>query len=999
MIKSDFMGNATDQFVTDFIEKTDLYYLKDTEQRVSLKELRNPLRLEDVFFLKMKSITFEDKAPRKEALENVLSSMRFPNINFIYLIKGSRDRITFYYGIARDITSISNNSVDILSIGDSVLRRSIESNFRGSIVCTTEDSEKQQIISDLHNYRYVNVLEGVPGQNIDDAAEFQSVDRLIDVMLGDEFMFLITSKALHLDAITSIENNIFDFYQKLVPASKKNLQNGNSEGISSTKTDTKGTTKGNNYSCQQGNSTTHTIGSNEGASHESKSFTKTSSDSSSDNNSETKGGSSSESESISNANGLNKNKNESISVEIVNKKVQDWMKYIDESILKRIDYGKGKGLFISSIVLLANSELVLNKLANTSTALFSGATGNKVPLRLDNYNSRRFRLDYHRNLQLPIGFFTEKLVQNEVSTRAALSQYSTSSSIYFGNWYSANELGIIAGLPQKEVVGLSLNEEVEFGLNYSATEKINDRIPIGNLVQSGNIHKEIEISLDKKELSKHIFVCGVTGSGKTTTCMSILTQSNLPFLVIEPAKTEYRVLANSNRDILVFTLGRDDIAPFRLNPLEFFPTETISSHIDMVKASIEASFDMEAAIPQIIEASLYQCYEKCGWDIHSNTNKFYTDPFADGVYAFPTLSDLITMTEKVVKDQGFDERLKNDYLGSIRARLMGLVIGAKGEMLNTKRSIDFRDLINRKVIIELDNIRSGTEKSLIMGFILSNLNEALKSTYKKNPSFKHITLVEEAHRLLSKYMPGDSLNKKNGVETFADMLAEIRKYGESLIIADQIPDKMTPDVLKNTNTKIVHKIFAQDDKEAIGNTMSLSQEQKSFLSHLVTGRAIVFSQGWEKSIQVQIKQICDTTKSSIKEEELRLLVLRYYGKNYRKGIFPELACFEKEPDINQTEACLFNLKDFRELVTSYTAFISNVRNKYQHWLSSVNYMSSQYTSKELSSYLNKIVYRQPDEESERMLFSLIESTKHNSIIIDSVFIEKYNLIINQKSKN
>lgn len=141
-----------------------------------------------------------------------------------------------------------------------------------------------------------------------------------------------------------------------------------------------------------------------------------------------------------------------------------------------------------------------------------------------------------------------------------------------------------------------------------------------------------------------------------------------------------------------------------------------------------------------------------------------------------------------------------------------------------------------------------------MGFILTNLCEALRAKYNKDKHFKHITLIEEAHRLLSKYTPGDSLNKKNSVETFTDMLAEVRKYGESLIIADQIPNKMTPEVLKNTNTKIVHKIFAEDDKEAIGNTISLSKEQKDFLSSLPTGRAIVFSQSWIKAIQVQIEK-------------------------------------------------------------------------------------------------------------------------------------------------
>jgi hypothetical protein len=333
----------------------------------------------------------------------------------------------------------------------------------------------------------------------------------------------------------------------------------------------------------------------------------------------------------------------------------------------------------------------------------------------------------------------------------------------------------------------------------------------------------------------------------------------------------------------------------------------------MIKANIEAAFDMEAAIPQLIESALYKCYEEYGWDIATSTNSNYENPFADGVYAFPTLSDLIKQTEVVVGEQGFDDRLKNDYIGSIKARLQGLLIGSKGFMLNTPRSIDFTDLIERDVILELEEIKNGAEKSLIMGFVLINLNEAIKLKYKEykkqNREFKHITLIEEAHRLLSKHTPGDNPSKKLGVETFADMLAEVRKYGESLIIVDQIPDKLTPEVLKNTNTKIVHKFFASDDKNAIGNTMALNDEQKAFLSNLEVGRAIISNQDFAKPLQVQIRELenVSTTDSKlVDEEEIRNLSLAYYQKHYKRGVIQGLEIYDNEPTFKQIEAFLKN---------------------------------------------------------------------------------------------
>ncbi|WP_412495398.1 ATP-binding protein [Vibrio cyclitrophicus] len=403
-----------------------------------------------------------------------------------------------------------------------------------------------------------------------------------------------------------------------------------------------------------------------------------------------------------------------------------------------------------------------------------------------------------------------------------------------------------------------------------------------------------------ENLDKHTFIAGVTGSGKTTTCHRLLESSKMPFLVIEPAKTEYRVLTKKNKDILIFTLGNDNVAPFRLNPFEFFPHENITSRVDMIKASIESAFDMEAAIPQLIEAAIYRCYEDKGWNIATSKNKRFDDPFAAGVYAFPTLSELIAMTERVVVDQGFDDRLKQDYIGSIKARLQGLLIGSKGLMLDTPRSINFKDLATESVILELEEIRNPSEKSLIMGFVLANLNEAIRANHYEYQSagkkFRHITLIEEAHRLLSKFEPGDSQNKKQGVEAFADMLAEVRKYGESLIIVDQIPNKLTPEVLKNTNTKIIHKLFAKDDKEAVGNTMALSDEQKDFLSNLEPGRVILSSSGMSKPLQVQIKELVSTTnEKDVSPSNIRQLALAYYAKNYKSGLIQGLELLDEQP--------------------------------------------------------------------------------------------------------
>ena len=420
-----------------------------------------------------------------------------------------------------------------------------------------------------------------------------------------------------------------------------------------------------------------------------------------------------------------------------------------------------------------------------------------------------------------------------------------------------------------------------------------------------------------------------------------------------------------------------------MNPFEFFPHESITSRVDMIKASIEASFEMEAAIPQIIETAIYACYEDYGWNIARNKNTKYPDPFADGVYAFPTLSDLIKKTERVVEQQGFDERLKNDYIGSIKARLQGLTVGAKGLMLDTKRSVDFRDLIHQRVVLELEEIRSGAEKALIIGFILTNLMEAIKAEYlHTGTEFRHITLIEEAHRLLSKYTPGDSLNKKQSVETFTDMLAEVRKYGESLIIVDQIPGKLTPEVLKNTNTKIVHKIFAQDDKEAIGNTMTLTDEQKDFLSKLSTGRAVVFTQDWPNALQVEVLRTTNTTgEKPVEENILRQAVLGYYCKTYKRGVFSGLEALEQEPSIEELESFLEG-----EILTYYKYFLEKLEVK-SEFRELIKQLVERHGIKAVAGFLCKGYYNENRcilEEKQKIIEQLIED-----IINDRVDKVKY----------
>lgn len=939
----------------DYLNDKNVMYLSNI---LEFKKI-NPIENKDFYLLKVTDICYDEKAPKKEALENVLSSLKMEGLNFLFLIIGRKEKVDFYYGISRELNHKKSADFAIKDIGDNILKPSIQGNFRGSKTVSLNADEREAILETINNMSEAGIIEGVPGANKDDE-KYQGIDRLINVMYGDSYCFMIVAKPLNIDAILEIQKILYKFYDMKSSSSKKSIQTGKgtNTGTSESQTDGKSTTEGSSGSTTTTNGTsdsyTNTKGESKGESQSTTKGTSSGGSSSSTSNSGTTGNNKGTSRSDAFTNGTNYSKAETIgtnnsttinnstttsnssgvsvsettTVEYSNKNLQDFIKFMDDIVFPRLDYGKGKGIFLTSMCVFAEEKTSLQKIKNTVTALYSGETGNKIPLL--SFDISENAKSAFRSFQLPVGKCKADETDEFYFTHIAMHHIvNRNKNTYLGNWITTNELGMIAGLPQKEVVGLSLNEEVEFGLNYHKPELENNRIELGCLIQNGNELKESPVYLDKADLDKHIFVSGVTGSGKTTTCQKILKKSDMPFLVIEPAKTEYRVMYRSDKDIKIFTLGDNQTAPIKMNPLIFYPRESITSRVDMICACIESAFDMEAAIPQIIEQALYKSYEEKGWNIYTNQNMLYseTECFNGTCKVFPTISDLIRNCEVVVNEQGFDERLKNDYIGSIKARLLGLTSGGKGFLLNTDSSVDFMDLLNHKVVFELENIRSSAEKSLIMGFILINLSEAIREKYYLDGKFRHITLVEEAHRLLSKYNAGENPAKKQSVEMFSDMLAEIRKYGESLIIADQIPNKLTPDVLKNTNTKIIHRIFASDDKEAVGNTVMLKEEQKDFLSNLPTGRAVYFTTGTDKAIQIKINRETDTSEQTPANEEIMSSVVDYYRVNYKKGLYKGLEIFSTEPDAEQFE-CIRKLntrltgKWINEFISSHGTGIS-----------------------------------------------------------------------------
>ncbi len=831
-------------------------------------------------FYKVEKLSYDEKYPRREAFENVLDSLDNEAFNFVYILSGNNSGVELHIGIVKNHRN-NRRTLSTVNYGD-IIQNAFEGNFSGSSLKRLDSDELQEkIIKQVKIYKSAGIISGIPSINESDAGkefDFQGIDRLINSMLGQTWRIVVICEPVSQSEILRMKDDIYELYNRLSVYSKATIQKSSNTGT--------GVSFGRNVSNSRDKSTNWSESDTESKGKANNNGTKNSGSS----HQFGKGGGSSQGHSEGENWSYNQNRGTSkaVTIEMANKHAQDLMQYIDDELLPRIKVGYGKGMFKTSVFYMADKVTTANRLKLSIMSLFQGNKSNFSPLIAQELNLKECisakTLISYQNV-----FYDWKEYSLDAATllsKPVDSQFGLGISAYL----TAGEASILAGLPQKEVPGIVLDESVDFGLNEHPIAN-QDAIDMGVLVQKGR-KLNIRFSLKKDSMMKHTFIAGVTGTGKTTTCHKLLAASATPFLVIEPAKTEYRTLVQEkNRkkygDVYVFTLGNESIAPFRINPFELVKGEVISAHIDMVKATFTSAFPMEASMPQILEEAIVKCYENKGWSIDTNLNSLYDDPFdRDKEKSFPIMSELLEEMKKIVKEKGFSAQMQADYEGSLVSRLSNLTVGAKGRMLNCPYSTDFNFIAYNKVILEMEELKSPEDKSLLMGLILSRLSAVIKAEHKRDFSYRHLTLIEEAHRLLTKVEYGDSGSKKTAVETFTDLLAEVRKYGEGLIVVDQIPNKLAPEVLKNTSTKIIHKILARDDKEVVGDTMRMDDKQKEFLSALAPGHAIVFSEDTDKPVHVYVEQETDTNEDEIDE----VIIKNQFDRNRKEygSIYDEL---------------------------------------------------------------------------------------------------------------
>lgn len=435
------------------------------------------------------------------------------------------------------------------------------------------------------------------------------------------------------------------------------------------------------------------------------------------------------------------------------------------------------------------------------------------------------------------------------------------------SYMSSEEAALLMSPPLNSVPGFDIRRKPALSLTDSSGNTCSNAI--GYISEHGRAVEGLAFSLSKDDIQKHVFVTGLTGSGKTTTVKQLLASAeDTPFLIIESAKREYRRLRKDPhfKGLKVFTIG-DSLAPLRHNPFMVLPNVSLITHIDNLKSIFNASFSLYGPMPYILEKCLFNIYQHKGWNITTGKHhRIQLATFADCKakrYIFPTIVDLKEEVHRYVKEElDYKGELQDNIRSAIVTRLESLAVGSKGFIFNTHEFLDFEELLKGKVVLELESLADDDDKAFFVGLILTFVSEyrqslSRRSVLDQTAGLKHIMVIEEAHRLLknvSTERTSEMMGNPKGkaVEAFCNIIAEMRSLGQGVIVAEQIPTKIAPDVIKNTNTKIAHRLVSYDDQCAMGAGMGLDEDECRYYNQLTAGFSLAHKEGMSKPVELQV---------------------------------------------------------------------------------------------------------------------------------------------------
>lgn len=799
------------------------------------------------------------------AIQKILTSCFLPRkTQLIFIVRGNKGVYEMHLGIrSYDKTEVNSSFADNLS-------HFIEGVWPG-MRCIRERGDLYEIRDDvLKKYDFIDSLTGIPSME----SQYKSIypatlDTLLAGMRGKDFAYMVIADPIPESDIDGILYQCRDFNGQAESLKTFNFSDSTSSSISKAVSKSKAVTEGSNESTTRksawgmvgaglmlasflfppAGAITTALAITAGANTITggnllAEFTPT----------KTKGTSHSETNTDGETNTLSHQQGKTISTNIVNKQIEAVSEHLFYHS-KRFETGKAIGCWTVGVYLFSDKKNELQSASMQLKSIVSGQESIFEPIRIHHIEDVvekvlpqtlaamdvpmiKIKSDVGRYFQHPLGHYFNDL-------RTVLT---------------TKELSYFINFPLRSVPGISvIDSSPEFSLTPQKKTK-ESCVDFGKMLYGGT-PVEIPYHLTLSDLSKHTLLSGINGSGKTNTVMAILNaiSGKLPFLIIEPAKTEYVDWAiehnkmHPENPVTIYMPGckiyKDKqtrealkfpelkINPFEIVWLDKEQEPNVLSHIDRLKSTFAAAFPMYDILPVLMEDLIYTIYQ------NKSTDWLSKEPVY-GQTLPPTLNSMSVSVDKVISNRQYEERIERNMKACLNTRIDSLKRGWKGKMLNTMYSTPWKDLFERPVIINLSYVGDEVDKGFFMSMILQFLYEYRMACAElgrvdfNDNTCKHLTVIEEAHRVMMK-CDNQELPQYKTAQMFSNILSEIRAYGEGMFLVDQVPTRLIPDAIKNTNTKITHRLVAEDDVKAIAEAMGLSEEQRRIIPKLVVGESVV----------------------------------------------------------------------------------------------------------------------------------------------------------------
>lgn len=783
-----------------------------------------------------------------------------------------------------------------------LLCETFKGHFPGSALCPLSAQETDTLLDGVGEKKSdpsasITAVTGVPALSTENREHFmQGLERFIDAAERREYQALILAEPIDSQSLDLIRSGYEQVATQLSPLLKLQLSYGeqDSESIGQSISQGLSTSLGHSLGLTETRGTSHTRGTSESSSSQteaskiaavtgsalgaaagifagpqgmmvgaqvgnaiataysestttgtSESHGTSHSDSTARTQSSTDTTSKTDSQSINRTSGNNRQ----LSIESVDKSIEQLLGKIDHH-LQRIDEAKTYGGWNSAAYFIGDSRASSESLASIFLGLIRGSKSSHEDFALTTWTSgnKSAVLDWLSRLSHP-------------QLKPSFAEWVPIPSVTPATLISGKEMAIQLSLPRRSTSAVSVVETQAFGRKVQrldgqeAHRADARRITLGNIRHLWeNLPQTIELDMD--QLSGHVFVSGSTGAGKSNTLYEVLRQvsaAGVPFLVIEPAKGEYKHVFGHRSDVTVLGTNPAHSALLRINPFRFPAAIHVLEHVDRLVEIFNVCWPMYAAMPAVLKDAILQAYQSCGWDLESSFNH-YSDEL------FPTFIDLLDTLQQVIEASAYSQELKGNYIGSLSTRIKSLTNGLNGQLFGADE-IDNEVLFDSNVIVDLSRIGSVETKALIMGILVMRLSEHRMAQGGMNLPLQHVTVLEEAHNILRRSTgesgaEGVSLIGKS-VEMLTNAIAEMRTYGESFIIVDQSPHAVDIAAIRNTNTKIIMRLPDEMDRRLIGKSVALRDDQLEEIARLPKGVAIVYQNNWLEPVLCQVRKFVD----------------------------------------------------------------------------------------------------------------------------------------------